>query len=104
MGPPIPERSESQLENLRRLLARAERDPSLSLAQEFLGEAQASFRAGDRSTASRSIAAAEIALRVGGHADEKEIAARLSGEPSPAAPLALDPPAPPTPKPSRQLF
>jgi hypothetical protein len=104
MGPPIPERSEKQLENLRRLLSIAQKDRSLLLAEEFLGEAQASFRAGDRSTASRSIAAAEIALRVGGHGEDAPIARELTNEPSPAPPLSIDPPAPPAPTPSRQLF
>jgi hypothetical protein len=104
VAPPIPVRNEVKLENLRRLLSLAEQDPSLLLAEEFLGEAQASFRAGDRSTASRSIAAAEMALRAGGHGSETAIAAELTGEPAPAAPLAIDPPAPPAPRPSRQLF
>ncbi|MHB8351470.1 MAG: hypothetical protein ACYDFT_02080 [Thermoplasmata archaeon] len=63
-APPSPA---NRLDNLSHLLDHALTDPSILLAQEFVGEARCSMAAGDLSTAQRAMALAEMALRFGGH-------------------------------------
>jgi hypothetical protein len=99
-GPDVAERSpaiKNGVTNLSRLLDQASRDPSLLLAREFVTEAQESLAQGNSGAARRSLAAARLALRLGGH-DSRLGGLELPTEERGAPPLSSDPPAPPIPR------
>ncbi|MGI0053066.1 MAG: hypothetical protein ACREC5_00405 [Thermoplasmata archaeon] len=93
MSPESSSEPVERFEHLARLLDRAVSDPSMLLAWEFLGDARASVATGDMTSAQRSVALAEMALRFGGHTvpGAPVFAAGSSG------PTAEPPPEPPTP-------
>lgn len=84
-----------KLENLSRLLDRAARDPTFLLARACLGDAQQFVAAGNASAAQRSLAAAQLAIRLSGQAPALGIGPDLLPPIEAAVPAANDPPRPP---------
>jgi hypothetical protein len=85
------------MERLARMLEAVHEDPSIHIAKEFATEAWSNLAAGDANAARRSIAAACMALRFGGH-DVSSISDFPQGQRTRLLPLPLDPPPPPIPR------
>ncbi len=87
---------EPELANLSRLLDQAARDPTILLARACVGDARQFIARGESTAAQRSIAAAQLAIRLSGHATTLGLGPYLPSSAAAAVPAASDPPRPPS--------